>query len=58
MMELKDAFDMVKVWLSEMEDDELAIEDFYSHTLGYTFEDVAKLVDASEEFYKRNILGE
>jgi hypothetical protein len=57
-MELKDAFDMVKVWLSEMEDDELANEEFYSHTLGYTFEDVAKLVDASDEFYRKNILGE
>lgn len=58
MMELKDAFDMVKVWLTEMEDDELANEDFYSHTLGYTFEDVAKLVDASNEFYRKKILGE
>jgi len=58
MMELKDAFNMVKEWLSEMEDDELANEEFYSHTLGYTFEDVAKLVDASAEFYEKNILGE
>lgn len=57
-MELKDAFDMVKVWLAEMEDDELANEEFYSHTLGYTFEDVTKLVDASDEFYRKNILGE
>lgn len=57
-MELKDAFDMVKVWLAEMEDDELVNEDFYSHTLSYTFEDVAKLVDASAEFYEKKILWE
>lgn len=50
-----EAFDKIAVWLEQIDDDEKAQEDFYSYTLGYSFEDVAILLDLTKEFYKKRI---